>query len=713
MSVTANATPGAAPDASSGAPPAGRVRIGVDVGGTFTDVVLVNERGGVHASKSPSNPADPASGVIDAVTVAARRHGYRDLGALLAACGLFVHGATVATNTLLEKKGARVGLLTTRGFRDSLEIRRGIRPNAWDHRAPMPEVLVPRYLRLPVGGRLDATGQELESIVAADVATALATFRAEGVESVAVCLLHSYANPAHEHRVRDLVRAAWPEAWVCCSADVAPVIGEYERSSTAAVNAYIAPRVVPYLRALEERLAALGLARGLLLVQSNGGCISVGELAERPVQIILSGPAAGVAAIRHFGADIGNGKLVSIEVGGTSCDVMLSADGVVAMQEQIEVDGYHLVMPAVDIHTIGAGGGTIAHVDHGGVLHGGPQGAGARPGPAAYGLGGTRPTVTDAQLVLGRLQPGPYAGGAISLDAERARAAIDQHVARPLGLDVHAAAAGILRVVEQNMRHAVERVSVERGQDPRGFTLVAAGGAGPLHGVPVARSLGCHSVYIPRLAGVFCALGMCNADVRHDFQAAWLRDLDDAAGPAAMADACAALRARARAAMAREGFGADAARFQDRLDLRYAGQQWTLCIDIASPAPAAIRAAFETEHRRLYGHAPEQGRIEVVNLRVAAVGLTPRDQHLPAQPGRAAARPERYRPVWLDEVHGTRDTPIYAGAALRPGHELTGPAIVDEATTTLLVGVGDRLRVTASGNYLIELGPGGRKDADA
>jgi N-methylhydantoinase A len=678
------------------------LRIGVDVGGTFTDLVVLDAAGSVHAFKSPSNPSDPAEGVLAAVDLAAGRLGWTSQ-ALLRDCGLFVHGSTIATNTLLEKKGARVGLLVTEGFRDSLEIRRGIRHDVWDHRAPFPPVLVPRYLRLPVAGRLDALGNELVALDTDAVHEAVATFRAEGVDSIAICLLHSYANPAHEHQAARIIRQLWPEAWVSCSADVSPIIGEYERSSTVVVNAYVAPRVVPYLRALDERLAALGLRNGVLLVQSNGGAISVGELAGRPVQLVLSGPAAGVGAIAFFSRDTGSEKLVSIEVGGTSCDVTLSADGVVAMADQVDVDDYHLAVPAVEIHTVGAGGGTIAHVDAARLLHAGPQGAGARPGPAAYGLGGERPTVTDAQLVLGRLKPGAYAGGAITLDLALARKAIQQHVAEPLGISMEAAAAGIIRLVEQNIQHAVERVSIERGYNPRGFTLIAAGGAGPLHGAPVARALGCRAAYIPRLAGVFCAFGMCNADIRHDYMHAWLRDLDEPGGVAATTDAFASMIDAAMPVLEREGFSGDAAICRKGLDLRYVGQQWSVAVETESLDPAAVRQAFEAEHQRLYGYAQPNGQIEIVNLRLTAVGKTPALHVRPPPADSSVPVPTETRMVWIDESRGAQPTPVYDGTRLRPGQTLTGPAIIDEATTTIMVGVGDRLSVTDAANYLIEL----------
>lgn len=678
-------------------------RIGVDVGGTFTDAVIVDASGETHVFKSPSNPSDPATGVLTAIELAAAGLGL-SLGRLLSECSQFVHGSTIATNTLLERKGARVGLLATKGFRDSLEIRRGLRADVWDHRMPNPEVLVPRYLRVGIPGRLDSQGKERIPLDLDAVCAAVKFFREENVTSLAICFLHSYANPMHERAARDAIAAEWPDVRVSCSADVAPILGEYERSSTAVLDAYVAPRVLPYLDELNAKLKTLGLRSNLLLVQSNGGAIAVGELANSPVQLILSGPAAGVSAIQYYGRDTQNDNLVAIEVGGTSCDVTLSVRGSVSMADRIVVDGYHLAMPAVEINTIGAGGGTLAHVDRSGLLHAGPEGAGARPGPASYGLGGEHPTVTDAQLVLGRLKPGPYAGGAITLDLDRARQAIERHVARPLGLDVQSAAAGILRLVDQGMQHAVERISIERGFDPREFTLIAAGGAGPLHGVSVAASLGSKSVFVPRLAGVFCAFGMCNTDIRHDYQRAWSWNLDASELPEATGRAFDEMENAAREVLQREGFAGSAVAFERRFDLRYVGQQWTVGVGVEALEPATIRRSFETEHRRLYGHAPSDGAIEVVNIHLTAIGRT----HAVEIPSRSTSTggapiPTESRPVWLDERAGVRPTAVYDGRTLQPGDRLEGPAIVDEATTTVLVGVGQILTVSAANNYLIDL----------
>ncbi|CAM5591085.1 N-methylhydantoinase A [Aquamicrobium terrae] len=659
----------------------------------------------MKAFKAPSVPSNPSEGVLGAVELAARSLGL-SLAGFVEKVSLFVHGSTVATNTLLERKGAKVGLLVTEGFRDTLEIRRGLRADVWDHRAPDPQALVPRHLRLPVRERIAADGSVLTPLDPASVERAVATFRAEGVEAVAIAFLHSYRNAAHEQAVKAMVQQAMPDAWICTSSEVAPVVGEYERSSTAVVNAYVAPRVVPYLTELGERLAALGLSQDLLMIQSNGGATSIRDITSVPVQLILSGPAAGVGSLRFFGRDTGSRNLIAIEVGGTSCDVTLMQDDAVSMTGQIEVDGYHLSIPAVEIHTTGAGGGTIARVDAAGMMHAGPEGAGARPGPAAYGFGGDRPTVTDANLVLGRLKPGPYAGGSIVLDPDRAVEAVRRHLAEPLGIPIEQAAAGILQLVEQNIQHAIEQVSIERGYNPRHFTLVAAGGAGALHGPAAARAIGCRSLYIPRMAGVFCAFGMCNADIRNDFGRTWLRDLAEVArdGDETLDDAFAALEAQAAGALALAGFDPGGIGFQRNYQLRYFGQQWTVEVGCDSTDAATVRAAFERNYQRLYGHLQGDAPVEVVSIRVAAVSKLPPLWIAPSGAASEAPVPVARRRVWVDARTGFADAAVYDGAALRPGQHLAGPAIIEEATTTILVGAGDELTVTDADNYLVRIG---------
>ena len=689
------------PHPSSGPKPPWR--IAVDVGGTFTDMVLVDVGGRFHVFKTSSVPADPSRGVLDVLELAARAF-ETEIARMLSECTLFLHGSTVATNTVLEGSGARVGMLVNRGFRDFLEARRGFRTDPFDHRPAYPPVLVPRFLRLPVAGRIDARGAEVEPLDEADIDAAIDTFRAEGVDSIAVCLLHSFENGAHERRCAEVLRERGGFEWVSLSHEVVPVIGEYERGSTTVVNAYIGPRVVRYLQFLDERLRTLGLGPDLLVLQSNGRAISIRQVASRPVNLVLSGPAGGVGALDYFAAATGFDELITMEIGGTSCDVMLRAAGRVAVTDRLEVGGYDLVSASVDIHTVGAGGGTIAGADAAGLLFAGPRGAGAVPGPAAYGRGGEEPTVTDAQLVLGRLAPGPYAGGAVSLDLERAKSALRARVGEPLGLGVPEAAIGVIRLVEQNLLQAVERISIERGRDPARFVLVACGGAGPMHGASVGRRLGVRGVLVPRLAGVFCALGMLNADVGQDFARVFIAPLDEATLTEAHHHH-ASLEDDARSWLREGGFAADAMRFEREADLRYAGQQWDVRVAAAPESVPELRAAFEHEHDRLFGHTQPDSTIELTKLRVVGIGELSPLEPVRAEPHHSSPEPASTRDVYAfgarGEPLGFVATPVYRGADLLPGHRLGGPLLVEEQTTTVVVGPQDGLEVLACGDLLI------------
>jgi N-methylhydantoinase A len=691
-------TEGAVPG-ETGARLAAPWRIGVDVGGTFTDLVLTDDRGAVYTFKAPTEPSNPAAGVMTALDMAATglRQSMQDI---LRNCRVFVHGSTIATNTILERKGAVVGLLTTEGFRDALEIRRGIREDAWDHRRPFPPVLAPRHLRLPVSERMDKDGKPVRPLDCDSVFKALDQFRRHGVNSIAICLLNSYRNDAHERACAALVRERWPEVWLSVSSDIAPIIGEYERTSTTVLNAYVTPRVIPYLRDLEGELRANGLINPLLLIQSNGGAASVDQLADRSVMLSLSGPAAGASALRVVADMSQSDRLLLMEIGGTSCDVTMMNAGEIAMVDEVALNDYHLTVPSVDIHSISGGGGTIASVDHAGLLHVGPHGAGARPGPACYGLGGTDATVTDAHVVLGRLRPGGFANGLLSLDGERAHRAIERNVAGPLGVDAVTAAAGIIRLLEQSLEHAIEQVSIEKGHDPRRFTLVAGGGAGALHATNVARALGCPTVYVPRLAGVFCAFGMCSTDIRQDFRLTWLKTLQGAAIDELEAG-FARLVASAQARLADSGFASSEIEFERGLELRYVGQQWPLQVPARVLDLAQIRAEFEARHERQYGHFQPDGNVEIVHLRLAGIGrlkkVAPPTQELTtAQP-----LPRAHHPLYLDAQTDFQTAPIYAGEALRPGHQIRGPALIEERNTTILIGQDDHLQVDAFGNFSI------------
>ncbi|WP_420623333.1 hydantoinase B/oxoprolinase family protein [Candidatus Poriferisodalis sp.] len=694
-------------------------RIGVDVGGTFTDLVLADVQGATWVAKVPSVPADPSRGVHAALARVAVDLGM-PLGDVLADCSLFVHGSTVATNTMLEGTGATVGLIATEGFRDALEIRRGLREDQWNHRAPYAPVLVPRYLRATLGGRIDADGSEHAPVELDSLGPILERFDSHDVEAIAIAFMNSFVNDSHERAAAEAVSEQWDGTWVTTSTAVSPLMGEYERTSTAVVNASLSPKIVSYLRSLNDDLAAAGLRHAILLVQSNGGAASVDQVSGRPVNLLLSGPAAAVGALNLYRDATDNalvkdentsavaGNLISMEIGGTSCDVLLMSSGEVDTRDDIMIAGYHVSTPAIDIHTIGAGGGTIAGVDEAGLLYVGPQGAGADPGPACYGHGGTLPTVTDAQLILGRLRPGKSAGGTLDLDIDAARVAIRAHVAEPLGMTIEEAAAGIVEVVEQHLLSATEHISIERGHSPRRFTMVAAGGAGPMHGASVAAGLGCERVYVPRDAGALCAIGMLHSDVRQDFTRFLMGSLDDL-DAAEIEGGFAALRAQALEVMSGEGFAAELVALDCELELHHPGQLWTIRVPAYAASnsevdAAAVRASFEAEYQRLYGHVQTDGTIMVASLRLVARAST--GDVATSETAPAVGDPEAIetRSVWHGPL-GWRDTPVFDGEVLRRGHTIAGPALVEELTTTVVARPGDRLWVDANGDLFIDLAP--------
>lgn len=685
----------------------GRCRVGIDSGGTFTDMVLIDAESRRWVFKRPSVPSNPASGVLGVLEAGAAHFGMT-LEQLLSRCERVIHGTTVATNLMLEGKGARVGLLCTDGFRDSLEIRRGLRPDIWDHRKPFAPVLVPRYLRLGVRGRIAADGRELEALEEADVAKAARFFADEGVDAIAICLLHSYVNPEHERRAVALLKehAAGSPAvqWISPSSEIIPIIGEYERTSGTVINASLAPRMSKYLRELDERLRGHGLERPLLIQRSNGGAISIDEAVASPVNLVLSGPAAGVGALSYYTNVIESDDLIAMEVGGTSTDVMVMDGGRVSTTTETDMAGYPVCVPTVDIYTVGAGGGTIAWLDGGNMIKLGPQGAGAVPGPAAYSRGGTLPTVTDAQLVLGRLKAGTFAGGSVKLDEGLAREAIETYLAKPLGVSVETAAIGIIRLADQQMHQAVERISIQRGIDARRFVLVACGGAGPMHGVSVARSLNMSKLSVPRQSGAYCAMGMLNSDIRKEFHRSLVVRLGSNV-PATLGLVYAELAERARTFLVKEGFKGESASLIYQADMRFSGQQSDIPITLASAteSPDALRENFEREYERLFGHVPRSGTIEIRGARVIGCGRLQRIEPRASDATGHEPQPSGTRRVFADQDRGFVDMPVYDGPALLPGAYIVGPAIIEEATTTIVVTGDDVVRLNRFGEYIVDI----------
>ncbi|WP_213291002.1 hydantoinase/oxoprolinase family protein [Bradyrhizobium sp. sGM-13] len=676
-------------------------RIGIDIGGTFTDVVAIDANGRIEALKSPSRPDDPTAGVMAALDALARRLDVPKKQ-LLGGCSMLVHGSTIATNTVLEGKGAMVGLLTTKGFRDTLEIRRGIREDPWNHRPPFPRVLVPRRWRLPVGGRLDRDGLELTALNEGDVLAGSAAFRAAGVECVAVSFLHSYANGAHEGRAMEILLADWDRDVIFCSHEISPYAGEYGRTSSTVLAAYVSKRVVPYLRSLEGILRKNGLFGPLLLIQSNGGIASVDEIARNPACLLLSGPAAQVGALKYVAATTGIDNLISLEMGGTSCDLALMEGGHVHSTDRIDIAGYLALVPSVDIHSVSAGGGSIARLDAGGMVTLGPDGAGSLPGPVCYRRGGQDPTNTDAQLVLGRLAPGQFAGGTLDLDDQAARQALQRVYGDTIGLAPEAAALGIVELMDQNLRHAVEHVSAERGFDLRDFALVAVGGAGALHASSVARSLGCSTVCIPRLAGVFCAFGMLNSDVRLDevrtIRRPFIQSALDHFEWVALE-----LETGLRARLMAYGDAGSEPLFSRHIDLNYLDQQSQLSVEWTDNDIERIIAAYEERYSLLYGHAHKHSPLMTCAVRVSGSRRFP-GVSIQKIPGRGYVPPTSgQRRIVVSRDIGAVDVNVYDGADLKPGARLVGPAIINDVTTTIFIGKGDRLEVDASNNLIVRV----------
>lgn len=657
--------------------------VGVDTGGTFTDFVLVQD-GGVRVHKVLSTPDDPSRAIL---------RGLADLG-VEGDLSALVHGSTVATNAVLERKGARTGLITTAGFRDVLEIGRQTRPKLYDLRVEKEPPLVPRALRLEVAERLDERGGVLVPLEPASVETAIQALRDAAVESVAVCLLFSFANPEHERVVAEAVRAAGFH--VSASFEVLPEFREFERTSTVVLNAYVGPLMDGYLGRLRGALPA---GTALRIMQSNGGSISAETARREAARTLLSGPAAGVVGAAFVAGASGFPQAIGFDMGGTSTDVAL-IDGAVTETTDGQVADFPIKLPMIDIHSIGAGGGSIAWFDAGGALRVGPVSAGADPGPAAYGRG-TEPAVTDANVILGRLIPEAFLGGTMTLDAERARWSL-AGIADRLGTTLEEAALGVIRIVNANMEAAIRVISVERGHDPRQFTLVAFGGAGPLHACELAASLRIPRVLIPGSPGVLSALGMLVADIIKDYVQTVMVAAEDAAE--IVEPVFAELATRGLSDLAREGLPESEMVIECSLDLRYWGQSYELIVPFEGDIPGAV-AAFHAAHERRFGYADPSERVQVVNARVKARGAAARlAVARPPDADAAVPSPVVVRPVVFNSPVGAVSlaTPIYDRTSLSPEFVLTGPAIVAQYDTTTVLPPGWRAALDAAGSLIAE-----------
>ena len=679
-------------------------RIGIDVGGTFTDLVAVDDLGQTTLAKVPSTPADPSIGVLDGLQLLADTLGL-DRSVLLAETDRIVHGTTVATNALLEHRGAKVGLLTTEGHRDVIEMREGLKDNRYNLRLPPPEQLVPRKLRLGVCERMRADGRIETPLDQASLDRAIAALEGERVEAVAVCYLHSWRDPGHERATREAVRRALPGAYVALSSDVLPQIKEFERVSTTVVNAYVGPVLSRYLDELERRLAEAGYAGPTLIIQSHGGVAPIDESGRLAAGAVLSGPAGGVVGSVYAARLLGEGNLIPFDMGGTSTDIALIVEGRPSLAAARRVAGQTIALSSLDIASIGAGGGSIARVDAGGILHVGPESAGAVPGPACYANGSSAATVTDANLVLGYLDPAAFLGGRRRLDRAAAEAAVDD-IAAALGVDRVSAARGIHRVVNTTMAEGVRLVSVRRGVDPRRFALLAFGGAAGLHATDIARQLGLKRVVVPRVAAVLSAWGMLATDLRFEIARSHIGDtgtLDGGALTRLFDQMEAEGLARLRAAF--DG----PARTTRSVDMRYGEQVFEITVKLdgidwtLTDPLAQIVELFHRRHEELYTYSLADQETVLVNARVAVAGILAALPLEPALPETSPAAPRSERRIYLD---AWMSAPVYDFDALAPGQLITGPVIVESAMTTVLLRPGEHATVTPLGWLDIALGGG-------
>ncbi len=689
------------------------LRVAVDIGGTFTDIVVMGRDGVLHESKVSTTPDDPSRAVVSGLAVL-----LNELGIAPGTVAEVLHGTTVGSNTILQRSGARTGLITTRGFRDVLEIGRIRMPDMFDLTWDKPKPLVARRHRLEVGERIAADGAIVHALDEADVVAAGEQLAGAGIEAVAICLINSYRNPVHEQRVEAILRARFPGLLVTASYAVLPEMKEYERTSTTVVNAYLLVAMRAYLRNLESGLRSIDIRAPIRVITSNGGMLAADTACEKPVFVVASGPAGGVIGAARLGAARGERDLVVFDMGGTTAKAVIIEDGRPSMTSEYEfrdgistssrfvkAGGYMLKVPAIDIAEVGAGGGSLAGIDQGGLLKVGPESAGASPGPACYGLGNARPTVTDANVVLGFINPRALAGGRLAIDGSLSEQAIRLHVASPLGLGVTEAAHGIRAVANAAMARAIRAVTVERGRDPRDLTLVAIGGNGGIHAPDVARDLGIRRVVVPPLAGVFSAVGMLASDLEHVTLKTVTRRIDEltAADLARIKDE---LAADVRTRLAADGFAGDRVTLAWEADLRHEGQATELTVHTAGDSLDEMATLYVAEYLKTYGYRDESP-IELVKVRVVGRGL--REQrldfkHMRIEP-RAGAPASRSRSIHFARGAAAVDTEVVPRSALSAVSR-RGPLVIEEFDATVVVPPDATVARDAIGNVVLDLETG-------
>jgi len=683
------------------------IRVGVDTGGTFTDFIVIDENGKLRVFKTPSIPRAPEQAIINGIEDLARESGLA-VPEFVKNIDLFIHGTTIATNTVIQRSGPKIGIVHTEGFRDILFLRDGFKRDRYNLHSPPPDPFIPRYLRLGVDERVIYTGEVATPLNEDSVRQAARKLVGEGVQSVAVCLLWSMMNPVHEHRVREILKQEMPDTHVALSSEILPAIREWPRACATTLSAYVGPVLGRYLTKVENYLRENGYRYNLLIMQLTGGSATVPEIEKRPVLTIGSGPAAGPAGGLFYGAADGEKDLMVVDMGGTSFEVSLISDGTITMSRETEIEQMPIGVAAVDVHSVGAGGGSIAWIDGGGMLRVGPQSAGADPGPACYGRGGENPTVTDANVVLGYLNPDFFLGGRVKLDRALSEKAIER-VAKPLGLDLVEAASAIYRVVNANMVGAMRAVSVTRGIDPRGYTVISGGAAGGTHAAKIAEELGVSKVICPVAAGALCAFGMLVADVKHSYLTTHPAntsnfDVDK------INQIFAEMESRASEELKAQGFQPEDISLERFVDAKYPYQLHDIMVavplgKIAAEQIPALADAFHAHHERLYTYCVRNMSVDMNGWRVMATGkiqkVAPMEQ--PAIKASVKGAEKAMRRVYFDEFRDYVETAVYDGEKLGKGVKVEGPSIVELPTTTIVIFPGHALTANAYGDLRIEI----------
>lgn len=682
------------------------MRVGVDVGGTFTDFLVVEDDGSRLIHKTSSIPSDPARAVTKGLREIAEKRG-ESVEEFLAQVSTIVHGTTVTTNALLTRRGAKTGLLVTDGFRDVLPIRDGTREEPYDNRMQKPKPLVARQLTRPVRGRIDKNGAEVTALDEESVREAARFLKDQGVGSVAISFLHSYANPEHEIRANEILEEELPDAYITRSSRLLSQARYYDRTSTSVLNSYVGPIISDYLAVLTETLEEASFGGILLIMQSNGGVATPEELARRSALSLLSGPASGPTAGLMEVAVHGFDRCLTVDMGGTSFDAAIVAGGRPLVMTDGVIDRWRIALPMVDIHTIGAGGGSIAHVDEGGMLLVGPQSAGAVPGPICYGRGGQVPTTTDADAVLGYLSPESFATSGLNLDVDAARTAIGEQIGDKLGLDPLTAAAGVYDVVNVSMAAGVREITVRRGLDPRDFPIVVAGGAGPVHAAAIARELEIPLLIVPRQSSIFCAAGMLVCDFQHDYVQSQKWDLTTI-DTDELKQLWAEMAERGRRTLHTEGVEDKDIEFLPSMDMRYKGQWFEINVpldpsSLESVDLEEIVAEFHRLHDIQFGYHSDDSPIDVLNVRLAAIGRVGGSVGNTEEAPEGADPISGSREIWSPEQRKMVDATIYNGELMRRGDEVSGPAIIELGTTSIVVLDEYDVVVDVSGSFVLYL----------